>query len=115
MLEERCPRCAYPFAREHGYWVGAMIVNTALAQLAFGVLLVGGMALFWPEVPWAALVVLGGLVMVGLPTLCYPASKTLWMALDVLFNPPEQPAGGPADGEQATFAAGTGQGIKGAS
>lgn len=54
-LVERCPRCAYPFDREEGYWVGALITNTGATQVAFFAWFLGGLALTWPDVPWNVL------------------------------------------------------------
>jgi uncharacterized protein (DUF983 family) len=85
-LVPRCPGCGLRFEREEGYWVGAMIVNIAVAELAFGVILVGGILLWWPNVPWGVLTIVGVAVNAIVPVLFYPWSKTIWMAVDVLLN-----------------------------
>ena len=55
---------------------------------SFLVLFVGGILIFWPEVPWGVAVVT--LVsMALLPILFYPLSKTLWMALELSWHPLE--------------------------
>ena len=56
-LAERCPRCRLEFQHEEGYWVGAMIVNIAVAELAFGVTFAAGLLITWPDVPWGLLTV----------------------------------------------------------
>lgn len=86
-LRDACPGCGHSFEREEGYWVGAMIMNTAGAQLGFFILLLGGMALFWPEVPWTGLLVAGLVYMGGFPVVFYPFSKTLWMWCDFVLHP----------------------------
>lgn len=86
-LVERCPRCGYPFDREEGYWVGALIVNTGATQVAFFVWFLGGLALTWPDVPWNVLLVGGVALMLAFPVLFYPWAKTLWLWLDFLLHP----------------------------
>ena len=43
-----CPGCELHFERDEGYWVGAMIVNTAFAIVVFLAIVVGGAASTWP-------------------------------------------------------------------
>lgn len=86
-LVGRCPRCGYSYEREEGYWVGAMIVNIAAAQVLFMALLLGGMALTWPDVPWTVLLVVGVTFMVLFPVWFYPRTKTLWVWLDLKVHP----------------------------
>jgi hypothetical protein len=85
-LVDRCPGCGLRFEREEGYWVGAMIVNIAVTELAFLGVVVGGIAATWPDVRWGLLTVVGLLVNGLLPIVFYPWSKTIWMALDVLLH-----------------------------
>lgn len=86
-LEDACPTCGFSFVREEGYWVGAMTVIMALILLVFGAWFVGGMLITWPDVPWTPLLI-GGLVLNGLiPVLLYGWSKTIWVGLDLTFNP----------------------------
>jgi uncharacterized protein (DUF983 family) len=85
-LAPRCPGCGLRFEREEGYWVGAMIVSIAVTELVFGVVLVGGILLWWPDVPWGPLTVAGVAVNAVIPVVFYPWSKTIWMALDVLLH-----------------------------
>jgi hypothetical protein len=66
--------------------VGAMIVSIAVAELVFGVVLVGGILLWWPDVPWGPLTVAGVAVNAVIPVVFYPWSKTIWMAVDVLLH-----------------------------
>lgn len=82
-LRRRCPRCNFSFEREEGYWVGALIANLAVAELAFAALLLGGIALTWPSVPWTAMTVAAIVVMIGLPIAFYPLSKMLWLWADL--------------------------------
>ncbi|HUH07701.1 MAG TPA: DUF983 domain-containing protein [Egibacteraceae bacterium] len=86
-LKPRCPGCGYSFSREEGYWVGAMIVNIGAAQLLFMALLLGTMALTWPDVPWTGLLIGTAAVMVAFPIWFYPRTKTLWIWLDLRVHP----------------------------
>jgi uncharacterized protein (DUF983 family) len=86
-LSERCPRCRLDFEHEEGYWVGAMIVNVAVAELAFVVTFAAGLLMTWPDVPWGLLTVVCVAVNAAVPVLFYPWSKTIWMAIDGVMNP----------------------------
>jgi uncharacterized protein (DUF983 family) len=93
-LVDRCPRCQHLYAREPGYWVGAIIVNLAVTEVLFGVFFVGGIFATAPEVQWLPLLVIGAVTNVLVPLLFFPLSKTVWVALDLYFNPPvEEPPG----------------------
>jgi len=85
-LRERCPTCGFRFEREQGYWTGAMIVNIAVCELWF--LILFGLVVLptFPQVPWRLLLALGLLTNGLLPVVFYPWSKTIWMALELLFH-----------------------------
>lgn len=87
-IRDRCPACRYGFVREDGYWVGAMTVLMALVIVGFAIVFVTGMVVTWPDVPWTGLgivtVVVNGLV----SFLLYSWSKTIWVGIDLAFNPP---------------------------
>jgi uncharacterized protein (DUF983 family) len=86
-LKDACPTCGFSFVREEGYWVGAMTVIMALVLLIFGTWFVGGMLVTWPDVPWTALLI-GGLILNAIvPFALYGWSKTIWVGLDLTFNP----------------------------
>ena len=89
-----CPVCGVAFERMDGYWLGAMIVNTAVTLAVFLAVLVGGMLLTWPDVPWTALTVATIGVNIVVPVLFHRWSRTIWMALEVRVHPlePEESA-----------------------
>ena len=87
-LRENCSGCGLHFEREEGYWVGALIINTAVAFGTFLVLFVGGIVLTWPDVPWTVLGVVTLVAMAIVPLLFYPLSKTIWMAIEMTWNKP---------------------------
>lgn len=86
-LKPACPSCGFSFVREEGYWVGAMTVIMAIVLIVFGVWFVGGMLITWPDVPWTGLLI-GGILLNGIvPFVLYGWSKTIWLGLDMAFNP----------------------------
>lgn len=85
-LNPACHRCGMDFDREPGWWIGAIIMNTAGAELLFGVYFVGGLVLTWPDVPWTPMMVGGLVLMATFPVFFYPFSKTLWLAVDMLLH-----------------------------
>jgi uncharacterized protein (DUF983 family) len=92
-LAEQCPHCGHVFAREQGYWVAAIIINTAATELLFGILFVAGIFITAPEVEWLPLLAIGVVTNVIFPVFFFPFSKTLWVACDLFFNPADDPHG----------------------
>ncbi len=82
-LDEQCSSCELLFEREQGYWLGAMILNTAFISLLFLASLGLGIWLLWPDVPWNRLLVGVMLLNLIVPIAFYPLSKTLWLAIDL--------------------------------
>ena len=87
---ERCANCGFRFDRaEPDYYIGAYTINLIVAEL----LVVGAMLIVmfstWPDVPWETMPwALSGLAILG-PLVTYPFSKSLWLAIDLLFRPAE--------------------------
>lgn len=88
-MRRACPGCGFRFEREPGYWVGAMIIDTAVTFAALFVVLVGGILLTWPDVPWGWLAAATAAVTVVVGVAFYPRSKTLWAALEIGYHPVE--------------------------
>jgi len=86
-MTPECPRCGLHFERDPGYWVGAMIVNTAVTIGVFLVTFVGVMAITWPAVPWQATLIGTMVLNLVVPVVFYPWSKTLFVALDLAVRP----------------------------
>ncbi len=86
-LLPECPGCGYRFEREEGYWVGAIIINTAVIEIIFGISFITTMVVTAPDIPWTPILVLA-LITNGLfPFFFYPFSKTVWMGVDLYFHP----------------------------
>ncbi len=86
-LKPACPSCGFPFERESGYWVGAIIVNIAVAETLFALMFFPAMIVTWPEIPWQPLVAIALVTNTVVPFLFYPRSKTTFLAFDLYFNP----------------------------
>lgn len=89
-MAARCPRCNHVYEREDGYWVTAIIVNTAVTEVLFAALFVGTIFATLPEIQWGPLLVVGAFTNVAFPIFFYPLSKTLWVAIDLHFHPPSK-------------------------
>lgn len=86
-----CPTCGLQLERnEEGYTVGAYMFNIALAEAAFVVVFVGVLILTWPNPPWQLLTWISVGLMVLLPMVFYPYSKTLFLGMHLLFHPADQ-------------------------
>lgn len=87
VMAEDCPGCGHRFERDPGYWLGAMIINTAVVIGVFLVGFVGIAWLTWPDVPWTGILI--GTITANLliPLLFFPFSKTLFVALDLAVRP----------------------------
>ncbi len=84
-IVDHCPRCRLHFEREEGYWVGALAINIAVTSLVFALVFVVGLALTIPDVPVAELLAVLVPLMIVVPIVDYPFSKTVWMAVDRAF------------------------------
>ena len=88
-MRERCPECGLPTERgEQGYQVGSYMFNIVAAELIFAAIFVGVLVVTWPAPPWDALLYGGMALMVIVPFLFFPFSKTLFLALHLIFRPP---------------------------
>lgn len=84
-----CPTCGLRYEREQGYWIGAMIIDTAVTFGMFLLVFVGGMVITWPEVPWTGLLILTVAVNLVVPISFYPWAKLLWVAMELSWHPLE--------------------------
>jgi Mn2+/Fe2+ NRAMP family transporter len=89
-MKERCPGCGYLFEREEGFFLGAYVVNLAIAE---------GLVILLAVVPTIVLlarnpdtdvvpILIAGLVgAIVAPMAFYPFSKTIWTAVDLIMRP----------------------------
>ncbi|MEM9563499.1 MAG: DUF983 domain-containing protein [Actinomycetota bacterium] len=88
-MSERCHRCGLKFERIEGHWIGAIGLNTIVSFGALLVFLVVAVALTIPDIPVGPLVLGNIVVALVVPVLFYPASRTLWTAVDIAMRPLE--------------------------
>jgi len=85
-----CPVCGFHLDRdEPGYWLGSYTVNLFATEGVWLGYFALGLVLTWPEVPWSVLLWGGVAVAVVTPVLLLPFTKTLYLAIDLAFRPPE--------------------------
>lgn len=100
-MATRCPSCGHRFERSEGFWLGAIMINTAVTFAVFVAALVVPMVLTWPDVPWTAVFVLVIAMNLVVPLVFYPFSKTIWVAAELAARPLS-----PAEVEEAARHAG---------
>ncbi len=84
-----CSACGMTFERDEGDWTGAVAINLVVTEAVFGIVLIGGALLTWPDVPWVTLMMGGAALNAAVPVLFYPYAKGLWIALDLTLHPLE--------------------------
>ncbi|MGH7657337.1 MAG: DUF983 domain-containing protein [Gemmatimonadales bacterium] len=95
-MVEVCPGCGLPLERrESGYVVGAYMFNIIFAELVFAAIFIAVLLATWPSPPWTILTWGGVALMIILPILFYPVSRTVFLAFDLVFRP-----AGSADGDR---------------
>jgi uncharacterized protein (DUF983 family) len=88
-LRDRCPTCGVSYDREEGYFLGAYAVNLIVAEilaLAIALGLIFGTGLRRADLLWQEAIAIG--LAVALPLLFFPFSRTIWIALDLMLDPP---------------------------
>ena len=88
-----CPSCGLRHEREGGNFTGSIAINLVVTETVWVVFLVGTLLTTWPSPPVALLQWGSIALMIVVPILFYPFSKTLWLALDLLFRPLENRQG----------------------
>ena len=90
-MKERCPGCGMLFEREPGFFVGAYLINFAIAEGLLFVLVMG--FVFWkdqhPDAGVLVPVVTAVVLSVVAPIAFYPFSRTIWSAIDIGMTPLE--------------------------
>ncbi|MET0920051.1 MAG: DUF983 domain-containing protein [Acidimicrobiia bacterium] len=81
-MVERCPACDLKFEREHGYFAGALAINIGVTSAVFIVVFAVAIALTAPNIPVGLLLAILVPLMIIVPVVGYPFSKTIWVAVD---------------------------------
>lgn len=88
-LQPRCPRCGLRTDRGNpDHFVGAYLVNLIIAELLFAIGLGVWLVSVWPDVPWGRIEVVAVAAMILSPLVTYPFTRTVWLAADLVFDPP---------------------------
>jgi hypothetical protein len=83
-LRESCRRCGLRFEAQHGGFLGAMTLNYLFAMAVWLAVLVGSLMATAPDVATGPLVVASVAIMVVMPLLLAPTSKSVWAAVEFL-------------------------------
>ena len=89
-MRERCPNCGYRFEREEGFFLGAYVVNLAVAEGLIAVLCIVPVIFLsaaHPDVSLWPVVIAGAVAAVLGPLVFYPFSRTIWVALELILRP----------------------------
>ena len=88
-MRDHCESCGFRFDRnESDYFIGAYTINLIVSELIVVAAMLGVMYLSWPDVPWEKMTWILMACMVPAPMITYPFSKTVWLAIDLMFQPP---------------------------
>lgn len=86
-MYQRCSNCRLKFEREQGYFVGAIYINYAATVV---ILIPGYFVLdYFLGISLNMQLVLWVVFAVFFPLLFFRHSRSLWMTVDHIFNPPE--------------------------
>lgn len=89
-MRERCPSCGLKLERgEQGYQVGSYMFAIVAAEGLFLGLFLLILYLKWPNPPWDLLQYGGVALMIAAPFALFPFTKTLFLAFDLVFRPPD--------------------------
>ena len=87
-MRSQCEVCGLAFERgDQGYQVGSYMFNIVAAELVFVVIFVAIVLATWPSPPWSLLQYGGIALMVVVPFVLFPFTKTLFLAFDLIFRP----------------------------
>lgn len=100
-LRQRCPDCGLWLDRGEGdYYLGAYMVALFIVEGLFAIGFVVVLLVTWPNPPWEWIQWGGAVLLTAAVIICYPFSKTIWLAFDLMFRPPtldDLSADGPID------------------
>ena len=87
-LRDRCPRCKLHLHRqENDFFLGAYVIMLMTVEMLFGIGLLIVLIVTWPDPPWTAIQWVGAIVLAAGVLIAYPFSKTLFLAIDLIFRP----------------------------
>ena len=84
-LRETCPNCEYRFDREEGYFLGGYALGVVFTGLIPLVLLIFAFA--YTDFDWVTLELIFIPMVILLPLILFPYTRTLWMMIDLQIDP----------------------------
>lgn len=86
-LNRECPACGIRYAREAGYFLGAMYMSSAIVMAAIPLF----MLVLWGLTPWSydTILIISLLLVVPIAPLVTSLSRVLWLHFDRYFDPDE--------------------------
>lgn len=87
-MVDRCPTCSLHFERVEGHWIGAIGVNTVCVMGLMLIVLAAVTFSLFPDPPptWPLMSAEVTIALLG-PLVFFPASRTLWTAIDLMMRP----------------------------
>ena len=87
-LKAHCPTCGLRLERGEGdYFVGAYLFNLIAVEVILFFCVCGFVYVTWPDPPWTVITYVTATLMLSGCMLCYPFSKTTWLAVDIAIRP----------------------------
>lgn len=87
-LKTTCPRCGMRLDRgESDYFLGAYLFNLIAVELILFFVVCGFVYVSWPDPNWDLITWVTAVLMLSGCMLCYPFSKTTWLAVDLMMRP----------------------------
>ena len=88
-LRAACPKCGLLLDRgQRDYFVGAYLINLIISELLFAIGFGIWLVRSWPNIPWDAVQYVAVAAMIIAPLTTYPITKSTWLAVDLVFQPP---------------------------
>ncbi len=88
VLVARCGTCGLrPERGEQDYFIGAYLINLIAVELLLALCVLVVVMATWPDPPWTMLTWAGAALMLAGAVVCYPFSKTLFLAVDLIIRP----------------------------
>jgi uncharacterized protein (DUF983 family) len=87
-VQPRCSACNFRFERsDENYFSGAMFFGLLTGEFIFAIVLAIILVAMWPNIPWDTITWAIPTGMIVLLFFLIPASKVIWLAVDVLVRP----------------------------
>jgi uncharacterized protein (DUF983 family) len=90
-VQRRCRACNFRFERsDENYFSGAMFFGLLMGEFIFGISLFIIVFAMWPNVPWDTMMWAVPLGVLLTMVFVIPASRAVWLTIDVLVRPVER-------------------------